>query len=278
MVRITAITENTSSSCKFGAEHGLSLYIETSFGKYLFDMGGSDLFLRNARTLGLSIAEADAAFLSHGHYDHGGGLPYFLNENDHAPVYVSRHAFEEHLGTQKDGSVKYIGLPKQLDENLPRFIKLDGDTKINEHMTVLAGASGKEFFSTANRFILMRDENGAAVPDDFRHEQSLVIEDGGRSVLIAGCAHSGIVNILRKFEEKFGTAPDLVIGGFHLSAPAVGGSEPNEIVDGVAERLLSYEHTDYFTCHCTGSVAYGRLREKMGERIEYLSVGGSVTL
>ncbi len=81
------------------AEHGLSLYLETGESKMLFDMGQSDAFVANARSLNVNLAAIDFAVLSHGHYDHGGGLRAFFNTNDHAPVYISRHAFEKHGNT-----------------------------------------------------------------------------------------------------------------------------------------------------------------------------------
>ncbi len=275
MVKITALSENTVAREDLGSEHGLSLYIKTPEHRLLFDMGGSGLFLKNAEKLGIDITSVEAAFLSHGHYDHGGGIPFFLRANPSAPVYVSRHAFDGHFGTQADGSAKYIGLPETIKDS-ERIIKLDGDAEIFENISVLAGASGRELFSGANALIL-RSENEKLVPDDFRHEQSLVIKDGENLILVAGCAHSGVVNIIRRFEEKYGREPDLVVGGFHLSSPATGGSEPPELLDAVAKRLLSKKSV-YATCHCTGLKAYDYLKEKMGERLSYLASGGTIVI
>ena len=87
-MRLYTLVEEHAADPTFGCEHGLSFYLETEREHLLFDLGQSELFLRNAHTLGLDIARVDRAFLSHGHYDHGGGLSAFLRENDHAPVYV----------------------------------------------------------------------------------------------------------------------------------------------------------------------------------------------
>ncbi len=104
-MKITALIENTSAR-GLPTEHGLSLFVETAEHKFLFDMGQTDLFARNAETLGIALSKVDFAVLSHGHYDHGGGLNTFLALNDHAPVYMSRYAFEPHY----NGTEKNIGL------------------------------------------------------------------------------------------------------------------------------------------------------------------------
>ena len=93
-MRITVLLENTPSSDSVTAEHGLRLFIETENAKILFDMGQTDAFANNARVLGIDLSSADLAVLSHGHYDHGGGLTKFLELNRTAPVYLSPHAFE----------------------------------------------------------------------------------------------------------------------------------------------------------------------------------------
>lgn len=111
-MRITALTENTSKNGLL-SEHGLSLYIETENRKILFDTGQSDLFSKNAETLGIDLSEVDLAVLSHGHYDHGGGLKKFLELNNTAKVYMNKHAFEPHY----NGTEKYIGLDVCLKNN-----------------------------------------------------------------------------------------------------------------------------------------------------------------
>lgn len=91
---IKTLVENTSISKDFGSEHGLSLYIETKKHKILFDVGASELFLKNAKKLDVSIADVDFLVISHGHYDHGGGLKSFLHENTKVEVFLHRLAFE----------------------------------------------------------------------------------------------------------------------------------------------------------------------------------------
>ena len=90
-MKITVLVEN-ASACGLPAEHGLSLFVETERTRFLFDLGQTDLLARNAETLGIDLDTADFAVLSHGHYDHGGGMKAFFSLNDHAPVYVSRWA------------------------------------------------------------------------------------------------------------------------------------------------------------------------------------------
>ena len=105
-MKIISLLENTTRREDMLTEHGLSLYIETDTHKILFDMGQTDAFYENAKTLGVDISAVDFAVVSHGHYDHGGGLAKFLEVNSHAPVYIMRDAFLPHYNAKG----KYIGL------------------------------------------------------------------------------------------------------------------------------------------------------------------------
>ena len=254
-MKITALTENTAA-CGLPVEHGLSLFIEQDGRALLFDMGQTDLFAQNAARLGVDLAAVDIAVLSHGHYDHGGGLRRFLELNQKAPVYLSRHAFEPHFNGER-----YIGLDVSLRDS-DRLIFTDGVTKIADGIT-LYSCSDREKVLDSGSFGLNMEQDGALVPDDFRHEHYLLLEENGKRVLISGCSHRGIINIMEWFK------PDVLIGGFHFNKLPLDGA-----LRSYAETLASYD-TDYYTCHCTGVEQFEYMKRFM-PRLNYLSTGGRV--
>ena len=254
-MKITALTENTAA-CGLPVEHGLSLFIEQDGRALLFDMGQTDLFAQNAARLGVDLAAVDIAVLSHGHYDHGGGLRRFLELNQKAPVYLSRHAFEPHFNGER-----YIGLDVSLRDS-DRLIFTDGVTKIADGIT-LYSCSDREKVLDLGSFGLNMEQDGALVPDDFRHEHYLLLEENGKRVLISGCSHRGIINIMEWFK------PDVLIGGFHFNKLPLDGA-----LRSYAETLASYD-TDYYTCHCTGVEQFEYMKRFM-PRLNYLSTGGRV--
>ncbi len=269
-MRIKALAENTSVSEDLGCEHGLSLYIETTAHKILFDTGTSALFAKNALLMEVDLRQVDIAFISHGHYDHGGGLRTFLTLNEKAKVYVSSRAFDKHYAYFGDKSVKYIGLSEELLP-LNRFVYVDDGLKIDDELTLFSGVKCKKLNPTGNADLLKQRGTGYEC-DDFTHEQNLVIRENGKTVLISGCSHCGIVNILEHFKRQNGCYPDTVIGGFHLYNPARDVYERPEIVRQIAEFLLKTKAKCH-TCHCTGIESYKRLKDMMGGAIEYLSGG-----
>lgn len=205
MIQITALVENTSADPRLGVEHGLSLYIETGAHHILFDMGQTALYAANARALGVDLAGVDLAVLSHGHYDHGGGLAHFLAANPGAPVYLSRYAFEPHY----HGSTKNIGLEPALAQNLR--LRFTGETTpLGDGLTLYA-CNARPRRHDLGSFGLTTVRDGAFVAEDFRHEQYLLIEQAGKRVLISGCFHKGILDLVEWFR------PDVLVGGFHFS-------------------------------------------------------------
>lgn len=258
-MKITVIAENTALCDAIGAEHGLSLWIETAEKTILFDMGQTDLYAKNAGKLGLDLCKADLAVVSHGHYDHGGGLAHFLSVNNHAPVYISRHAFGEYY----NASGKYIGLDAALATS-PRLIFTEGTTQIAENLT-LFDCNERCRKGKLGAFGLTRKENGAYLTDDFRHEQYLLIEENGRRVLVSGCSHKGISDIAAWF------CPDVLVGGFHVSKL----EDPAALAD-LADELNALP-TAYYTCHCTGAAQTAVLQAKM-PRLYGLSGGQTICL
>ena len=273
-MKLYTLMEDTACAPEFVCEHGLSFYIEINGRKLLFDMGQTDLYLQHAKTLGVNLSEVDTAFISHGHYDHGGGLAAFLAVNDHAPVYLHRTAFEPYFSEKPEG-IKMIGLDASLAAQ-PRIRLTDGVTQIAPDMTLFSGISGTDCRPYANR-VLFERENGAYIPDRFTHEQGLLLREGELLVLLTGCAHSGVVNMFIRAVEVAGRAPDVIIGGTHLGGSVVTGEEPEENIRAVAARLAETGCRCY-TCHCTGQRAFALLRETLGERISFLAAGSVLEL
>ncbi len=258
-MKVIVLTENTTSNQNLLCEHGLSLYIETEKYKILFDMGQTELFAQNAEKLGVDLAEVDFAVLSHGHYDHGGGLQKFLEINKKAPLYVSRYAF----GPYYNGTEKYIGLNESLSKS-DRIIYTDGVVKIAEGLT-LHHCNDKRKKYDLGSFGLNKKMKDHFVSDDFLHEQYLSVEENGKRILFSGCSHRGILNIVEWF------CPDVLIGGFHFSQLAL-----DEVLEGYAKILDNFE-TIYYTCHCTGVQQYEFMKKKM-KNLFYAAVGDVIDI
>ena len=272
-MKVTMLLENTV--CREGLKcmHGLSMHIATANHNVLFDMGPNAMFLENAEALGVSIRDVDTAVLSHAHDDHCGGLELFLKRNDRAPVWLQSEVWGDYYVVTPT-KVRYLGLDRALHRYDDRFRLVSGHTVIDDELQLFSGGLTRDYLSHAND--TLRVKVGDEYPRDaFRHEQDLLVTDGGKTALFAGCAHSGIVNILRRAEEILGRAPDAVFAGFHLFNPSLGQSEPRALIDAIAGELKQRESTRYYTGHCTGAEAYDILKETLGDRLSYMS-GGSV--
>lgn len=258
-MKITALVENTSCNPDILTEHGLSLYIETSGHRILFDMGQSALFAENAEKLGIDLTKVDLAVLSHGHYDHGGGLETFLSLNAFAPVYVSSSAFGPHY----HGTARYIGLDTAL-KNHPRLILTEETAEPDQGITIYHCNDRIRKYSTdsAGLSVMQADQ---MLPDAFLHEQYLLLEEERKKILISGCSHKGILNITDWFR------PDILIGGFHYSKYPT-----DETLAEAAKQLDSFP-TVFYTCHCTGSKQYDYMAQFM-QHLHYLSAGQTICL
>lgn len=257
-MKLTVLAENTACREDMIPQHGLSLYLETAGKKILFDMGQDRAFIQNAQTLGIDLSQVDLAVVSHGHYDHGGGLAEFLKINPTAPVYIHQYAF----GAYYNGTEKYIGLDASLRDH-PRLVFTGAVTELSSGMALF---DCNELGWTFDAWGLNRKTGGQFVPDPFLHEQYLQIAEGEKRYLISGCSHKGIVNIASHFR------PDVLVGGFHLSK-----QEDEQALLRIGKTLLS-GRTVYYTGHCTGSRQGMYLKQQMEDRLRMLSTGMTMEL
>ena len=268
-MKIITLVENTEGAENCIAEHGLSLYIETEKHKLLLDAGQTDAAVKNAAVLGIDLSAVDTVILSHGHYDHSGGIMPFSELNRTARIIMQRKAVEPHYNGER-----YIGIDKAVLE-LPDVVLADGDMKLDDELFLFSGITGRRCFPQGNRK-LMRIQDGEKVPDDFAHEQCLVITQEGKKWLLSGCAHNGILNIIDRYREIFGDAPDYVISGFHMMKRDGEHTDEEKAVIIETARELSKMNTVFYSGHCTGLPAFEMMKEIMGDKLVALHSGQRV--
>lgn len=276
-MKLVTLMENTACAPAFHAAHGLSLYLETPRHRVLFDMGPDAAFAANAAALGVDLAGVDTAVLSHGHYDHGGGLREFCRLNPSSPLYIHRGAFGPYYALTPGAEPRYIGLDGGLQDLAGRFTLTEGTVRLDEELTLFDAVPDDFAAMDASAKLKERQADGTFRPDAFAHEQDLLVTAEGKAVVIAGCAHRGIVNIRDRAAALLGRLPDVVVGGFHFFEldPAAPASET--LLERTAAALAQGE-TVYYTGHCTGEYAYGRLSAALGPRLRRLTTGAVCTL
>ena len=275
-MRIINLIENTEGHDGCAFDHGLSFYVETKKHKLLFDLGPSEETLYNADALGIDIKAVDTVILSHGHYDHSGGIIPFSMINDKALICMQSTAVGDYYaddGQDASERFRYIGIDRNIAK-LPQVRLLDKDMVIDDELELFVIRHRSHDLPFTNRRLLVR-EGGDYRRDDFTHEHFLVIRQDNRSILMSGCAHNGILSIMDEYMDRYKKAPDLVISGFHLMKKTdYRDSEIAEIED-IARELKKYP-TKFVTCHCTGTAAFDLMKEIMGESLVYVHSGEEI--
>ena len=268
-MRIVTLVENTCGHEDCIAEHGLSIYIETDNHKLLLDTGQTDAVVKNAEALSIDLSAVDTVILSHGHYDHSGGILPFAEENPEARIIMQKSAAEPHYNGER-----YIGIDKAIPD-LPNVRLIEGDVQLDDELFLFSGIAGRRCYPQGNRK-LSRMENGVQVPDDFLHEQCLVIKQNGKRWLLSGCAHNGILNILDRYREIFGNAPDYVITGFHMMKKDGEHTEAEKTVIIQTAQELAKMNTVFYSGHCTGIPAFEMMKDIMGDKLIALHSGEEI--
>ena len=271
---IKALVEDTTSKEGLKPEHGLSLYIETSGKRILFDSGASGLFMENAIKMGIDISNIDYAVISHGHNDHGGGLERFLEANSKAEVFIHSNAFNKHYSL-RNGKMEFIGLDSKLQNN-KRLIYVKGRFFIWKNIEVFSDVKAKMPLPVTNSN-LYAENNGDIVLDDFSHELNLSISEDNRYFLLTGCSHNGIVNIMEHYKELKGYMPQFVIGGLHLANSNYTPTEDDAYIKELL-KYMSVSQSFFYTCHCTGQDAFGILSKVLKDKISYLNTGKEINI
>ncbi len=272
-IRFSFLMENRAGDAGIVAEHGLSIYIEADGMRLLFDAGASDLFIGNAKRMGVELADVDAAVVSHGHYDHTGGFPAFCRLNDRAPIYVHRNAFRESYVLRDgklwgdDDGIRWSD--EQRAELEKRLILTDGPVMISDDICVTGTIEQEAGFVPAERFYY-RDDDGRITEDDMSHEQCLVIRQPEGLYVFSGCSHTGVISAintaLRIFPQE---RIAVLVAGMHLYKASE--EERLQVVGEIAEHAPDR----VMPVHCTGIDAICDLRSRLGEGCVVASAGDS---
>jgi 7,8-dihydropterin-6-yl-methyl-4-(beta-D-ribofuranosyl)aminobenzene 5'-phosphate synthase len=261
--KITILVDNHAGD-GLSAEHGLSLWIEAEGLHILFDTGQGMAFESNARSLGVNLDEIDVLVLSHGHYDHTGGIAQVLQRARRANVYCHPGVMQPRYAI-REGTAKSIQMPHEsisAIEKLPaQRLHWVSQTLLFSERIGVTGAIPREtsFESTGEPFYL--DPEGRRA-DPIEDDLALWIQTDDGVIVCAGCSHAGLVNTLNHVQcLSNGQRIRAVIGGFHLL------NAERERLDQTVAALRLFEPDIVIPCHCTGNLATDTLRKSLSERV-----------
>lgn len=274
-LRITVLSENTVQSPGLLAEHGLSFWIEADHRRILFDTGQGMVLRHNANALDINLASTDDLVISHGHFDHTGGVAINGGTRWKASFYVHPEAFRTRYVKRTDQparSIGWAGGPKDsLRERFASVIETASATRITDGVWVTGRIPRQnDFEDTGGPFFL--DEAGM-IPDPLNDDQAMYIETRKGLVILLGCGHSGVVNTLTYIAQLTKSKGFYaVIGGMHLI-------ESNaERVARTITALLDYHVQEVAPLHCTGDAATAALRQAWPHGFHHLSAGANLTI
>jgi len=265
-LEMTVLIDNVATEPLVG-EWGLSILITADDRSILLDTGASHLFAQNAERLGIDLNSVDTGVLSHAHYDHSDGMDTFFSLNRKAPFLVREGTRENCFGI-KDGALHYIGIQSGiLKQHEARIQYVSGVYKIADGLWLVPHRKS-DYTAIAMRNDLYTVCGQDRRPDDFAHEQSLVVETEKGLVVFNSCSHAGMTNILADISEMLGREDVYAyVGGLHLYKMT---DEGLDLLCGEIQRT-AIKHI--FTGHCTGDHAFNYLRGKIGPGICQFSSG-----
>jgi 7,8-dihydropterin-6-yl-methyl-4-(beta-D-ribofuranosyl)aminobenzene 5'-phosphate synthase len=262
-VRIMILVDNKAGN-GLTAEHGLSLWIETDGKRILFDTGQGIALESNARALGVDLGETDILVLSHGHYDHTGGIPQVLQHARRTIVYCHPGVVRPRYSI-RNGTLKPIHMPHEpmsAIEKLPaQSLHWVAQALLLSERIGITGPIPREtsFEDTGGPFYL---DPQARRADPIEDDLALWIRTDDGVIVCVGCSHAGLVNTLNHVRRlSHGLRVRAIIGGFHLV------NASRERLDQTIAALRLFDPDMVVPCHCTGELAVAALRHALGERV-----------
>ncbi len=278
MIKIRILAENYARKRHMLAEHGLSIWIEKDNKSILFDTGQSDIFSLNAEQVGVNISKAELLVLSHGHYDHTGGVPEFCRLNHHAPVYIHQCAFQKRYYGKK-GSGRNIGIPWSKNDSCgmevpnKRLVVNKGPVNIDRDIVISGEIPSTVTFEDVPQNFYIDDGNGNLSQDMIIDEQMLLIKGNAGVYVFVGCSHAGIINCIKYAQKLF---PDDkiagVIGGMHLEGVS------DIRLQLTIQHFLDMGIDTVIPLHCTGVMPICEIKRFLKEHCKLLTVGDEFIL
>ncbi len=273
-LKITTLIENMpDTEEKLAFEHGFSVLVEVDGKKILFDTGQSGSFTENAEVLGIDLSEVDAVVLSHGHYDHTGGVPALLKKlQKNTPIYIGKEFFMPKYKLLEDGSYKYNGNPFEPElltgeDSLARVYPVEADvTWISKKLVLFKNFRRVTGYEKVNPKFFVKTEQGYE-QDLFVDEISLGILTEAGLVLLVGCSHVGIVNILEHVKQGLDIPVAAVLGGTHLVEAG------EERLQKTVHALKEYGVKTIAVSHCTGEEGMELLEQEFHDEFVVNNTG-----
>jgi|AntAceMinimDraft_18_1070375.scaffolds.fasta_scaffold13470_1 7,8-dihydropterin-6-yl-methyl-4-(beta-D-ribofuranosyl)aminobenzene 5'-phosphate synthase len=259
------ILANDRALPNFISEHGLSVHINHPLHKILFDTGYTDVYLKNAKKLGINLLDIDYIVLSHGHYDHTGGIRHYPTCNSVKKLIVHRDAYFPKFA--KENYLRYNGVPFTKD-SIPWVKKVSKEITGYEEIAPSFFVLGDIPHNNKNTKYYIKGEL-----DDFHDEIILILEEENELSLFMGCSHFNVINGIKKVQEKFPKKRiKNLIAGMHLSSSSI------EDIKEIADYIDNCNLDKIIPIHCTGDIAINYFKERFKEKCFALKAGDSLEI